>query len=43
LSPGNPAPNYIRSHNGLEFIAHALERWGEKSNTKTTYIEPGSS
>lgn len=37
-----PAPAFIRSNNGPEFIAHALRRWSKDSGTKTTYIEPGS-
>jgi len=37
-----PAPTYIRSDNGPEFIAHALRRWNENSGTSTAYIEPGS-
>jgi transposase InsO family protein len=37
-----PAPTYIRSDNGPEFIAHALRRWAENSTTTTAYIEPGS-
>ena len=36
------APTYIRSDNGPEFIAHALRRWSEKTETTTAYIEPGS-
>jgi len=38
-----PAPTYIRSDNGPEFIAHALKRWCKNSGTNTAYIEPGSS
>jgi transposase InsO family protein len=37
-----PVPAFIRSDNGPEFIAHALRRWSEKSETTTSYIEPGS-
>ena len=37
-----PAPTYIRSDNGPEFIAHALRRWAERKTTATVYIEPGS-
>ena len=37
-----PAPTYIRSDNGPEFIAHALRRWSKDSGTTTAYIEPGS-
>lgn len=36
------APEYIRSDNGGEFIAHAVKEWLEKSGCKTIYIEPGS-
>ena len=37
-----PAPTYIRSDNGPEFIAQALRRWSKTSGTTTAYIEPGS-
>jgi putative transposase len=39
-----PAPAFIRSDNGPEFIAHALSlrRWYTSSGTTTAYIEPGS-
>jgi putative transposase len=37
-----PAPTFIRSDNGPEFIAQALRRWSENSGTTTAYIEPGS-
>jgi putative transposase len=37
-----PAPTYIRSDNGPEFIAHELRRWAEHKTTATVYIEPGS-
>ena len=37
-----PAPAFIRSDNGPEFISHALKRWSENSGTTTAYIEPGS-
>ena len=38
-----PAPAYIRSDNGPEFIAQALRDWCEASDTTSTvYIEPGS-
>lgn len=35
------APDYIRSDNGPEFIAHSLVRWLAESEIKTLYIEPG--
>jgi putative transposase len=38
-----PAPAYIRSDNGPEFIAQVLRDWCEASDTTSTaYIEPGS-
>ena len=37
-----PAPAFIRSDNGPEFIAHALRTWCKNSGTTTAYIEPGS-
>ena len=37
-----PAPAFIRSDNGPEFIAHALITWCKNSGTTTAYIEPGS-
>jgi putative transposase len=37
-----PAPTFIRSDNGPEFIAHALRRWCKSSGMTTAYIEPGS-
>jgi len=37
-----PAPAFIRSDNGPEFIALALRRWSENSGTTTAYIKPGS-
>ena len=38
-----PAPAYIRSDNGPEFIAQALRDWCEARDTAiTAYIEPGS-
>ena len=33
---------YIRSDNGLEFIAKELRQWLAGINVKTAYIEPGS-
>jgi len=38
-----PAPTFIRSDNGPEFIAQALRDWCDVSDTTSTaYIEPGS-
>jgi len=37
-----PAPTYIHSDNGPEFIAYALLRWSEKTETTTVLIESGS-
>jgi len=39
----HPAPAFIRSDNGPEFIAQALRDWCEVSTTTSTaYIAPGS-
>lgn len=35
-------PEFIRSDNGPEFIAHAVQRWLERSGVRTLYIAPGS-
>ena len=35
-------PQYIRSDNGLEFIAHRLRRWFKRHKIDTLFIEPGS-
>jgi len=35
------APEYIRSDNGPEFIAHVIQRWLRANTIKTIYIEPG--
>ena len=35
-------PDYIRSDNGPEFVAHLLRDWLEKAKIKTLYIDPGS-
>jgi putative transposase len=35
-------PEYIRSDNGPEFIAAAVQEWLASSGVKTLYIEPGS-
>ncbi len=37
-----PAPTFIRSDNGPEFISPALGNWCEGSGTATAFIEPGS-
>jgi len=37
-----PAPAFIRSNNGPEFIAHVFKRRSENSGTTTAYIKPGS-
>ncbi len=36
------APMFIRSDNGPEFIADALQRWLSATTAKTLYIEPGA-
>ena len=36
------APEHIRSDNGPEFIAKALQQWLAESGSKTIYITPGS-
>ena len=35
-------PGYIRSDNGPEFVAEAVQRWINAVGAKTAYIEPGS-
>jgi putative transposase len=35
-------PKHIRSDNGPEFIARAIERWTQQLEIETLYIEPGS-
>lgn len=35
-------PGYLRSDNGLEFVARALRGWVTNVGTQTAYIEPGS-
>ena len=35
-------PHHIRSDNGPEFIALAIQRWTEQLGIETLYIEPGS-
>ena len=36
------APEHIRSDNGPEFIAHAVQGWLKSKGVKTLYIQPGS-
>ena len=36
------APEFIRSDNGAEFIAHELQAWLAREKIKTIYIEPAS-
>jgi putative transposase len=35
-------PEYLRSDNGAEFTAHAIQRWLKAQSVNTRYIEPGS-
>jgi putative transposase len=35
-------PDYIRSDNGPEFVAEAVQKWITAVGAKTAYIEPGS-
>jgi len=35
-------PQHLRSDNGPEFIAYAIQDWLEKNGIKTIYIKPGS-
>jgi putative transposase len=36
------APIYLRSDNGPEFVAQAVQRWLQAQQVQTAYIEPGS-
>ena len=36
------SPAYVRSDNGLEFVAQAVRDWIAAVGAKTVYIEPGS-
>ena len=36
------APEHLRSDNGPEFIAQAVQRWLRDNQIKTIYIDPGS-
>jgi transposase InsO family protein len=42
LVAGRAAPRLLRSDNGGEFIAHAVQRWLSESAIETAYIAPGS-
>src|SRR5260370_289686 len=35
------APQYLRSDNGPEFIAHRIQRWLGREHITTAYIDPG--
>ena len=35
------APSYLRSDNGAEFVAQAVQLWLHHSRVQTLYIEPG--
>ena len=35
-------PEHLRSDNGPEFIAHALQHWLAENGAQTIYIKPGS-
>jgi putative transposase len=35
------APSYLRSDNGAEFVAQAVQLWLQQSGVQTLYIEPG--
>jgi putative transposase len=35
------APGYLRSDNGAEFVAHAVQMWLAQCGVQTLYIEPG--
>ena len=35
-------PEYLRSDDGPEFVAEAIQRWLQKSGVQTRYITPGS-
>ena len=42
VSERGGAPEFIRSDNGPEFIALAVQEWIQRRGFKTLYIEPGS-
>lgn len=35
-------PKRIRSDNGPEFVAHAIERWLEQANVEMLHVSPGN-
>jgi putative transposase len=35
-------PQYLRSDNGLEFVAHRVQKWLADQGSQTLYITPGS-
>ena len=39
---GYGAPQHLRSDNGSEFIAYAIQDWLKEREIKTLYIQPGS-
>jgi transposase len=39
---GNGVPTHLRSDNGPEFIAYAIQDWPRDKNVKTLYITLGS-
>ena len=42
LVRGHGAPMYVRSDNGAEFVAVAVQLWLAKQQIQTSYIDPGS-
>ncbi len=42
LVTGHGAPMYVRSDNGAEFVARAVQLWLAKQRIQTLYIDPGS-
>ena len=41
LAKEHGAPEFIRSDNGTEFVAKAMEKWREDMQVKSIFIEPG--
>lgn len=41
LFAGHGAPSHLRSDNGAEFVAHAIQLWLAECGVQTLYIEPG--